>query len=361
MRASWLYAAPEERERCPACESLRLSDLDLHEMWQAVNGRRTGFVEGCEDCGLVFVNPLPSDEAQATFYSPEGEWGRPRAADDPAPTAKASTRHGAAAWSRMFDAIRHLLPVTTPPAGVRVLDFGCGPGKLLDALQDCGWETFGIETAMERAFRRHRRLVAVPAEPTFDLIVASHVLEHLVNPLALLRQFASASKPGGYLLVSAPGFDALPLHREYKYVINGRAHLTAYTRACMDGLLARSGWQTVDHPGRNDSGAELRDARKLRVLARRASTSLPTPARPLEAARESLRLFYRHTAGRPPLQRLGFFRLSARLVETRRQIRRDIARIRYRLGLRARLLEIYRRCVGTRPAPHSRGTPRSRP
>ena len=50
----------------------------------------------------------------------------------------------------MFDPIRE--SVTTPPKGAKVLDFGCGNGKLLDALQECGWDTWGIETAVRLEF-----------------------------------------------------------------------------------------------------------------------------------------------------------------------------------------------------------------
>src|SRR2546421_5360613 len=71
--------------------------------------------------------------------------------------------------------------------------------------EDC--RPWGIEPAVDRAFQRHRRLDAVPAAPAFDLVLAILVLEHVANPLQLLRQFAGACRVGGHLLISVPRFD----------------------------------------------------------------------------------------------------------------------------------------------------------
>src|SRR5688572_7127746 len=69
-----IYRVPEERDTCPACASVRLNDLDLRPLRTARQGRYVGFVALCEDCGLVFSNPLPSADDLKHFYSPGGEW-----------------------------------------------------------------------------------------------------------------------------------------------------------------------------------------------------------------------------------------------------------------------------------------------
>jgi SAM-dependent methyltransferase len=208
----------------------------------------------------------------------------------------------------------------SPPPGAKVLDFGCGMGKLLDALQARGWETWGIEPALEQPFRRHRRLDVVPDEPTFDLIVANHVLEHVPDPLRLLRQFARAARPGGYLFVGVPRFDTLPVHRDYKYVINGRAHVMAFTWPCLQGLLARAGWAPVAPPRDlvKKGGGRTTTAR-LQVIARRAEAPPAPPPVPAEAARAAMRQYHVETLGRPLIERLGFFRVAARRAEARRR------------------------------------------
>ena len=321
-----IYSAPRECQRCPACGSTRLYDLDLLPLRQTVNGSRTGFVSGCDECGLVFSNPQPTPEEQGRFYSPDGEWGSPRH------NAKRDAQgdnedHGSRvaprgrSWSRPFEPIREQLSVIAPPPGAKVLDFGCGEGMLLDALQACGWETWGIDSAVDAAFVRHRRLEAVPTEPIFDLIVANHVLEHVTDPLRLLRDLAAACRIGGFLLVGVPRFDTLPIHRDYKYVINGRAHVTAYTWPCLQGLLARSGWRSIAPPPDRISKGRVGDtSARMRVIARRVTESVQPLSSPSDAARAAISRYHADLRGQRSLwERLGWHRLAARRAESRRR------------------------------------------
>ena len=312
-----IYRVPGERECCPSCGSPRLYDLDLLTLRTAIGGCRTGFVSGCEGCGLVFSNPQPTPEELTRFYSPVGEWGSPRIGGTREPDASGNAARGRS-WSKVFGPIRDF--VTSPPPNAKVLDFGCGSGKVLDALQESGWDTTGIETAVDAAFLRHRRLDAVPDTPVFDLIVANHVLEHVTDPLDLLRRFAGATRMGGFLLIGVPRFDTLPIHRDYKYVINGRAHVTAYTWPCLQGLLARAGWMSLaPPPDQVSKGRSGRTCARLRVVAQRTEAHIEPPSDPAAAARRAVRRYYAGVEGRSVLERLGWYRLAARAVEARRK------------------------------------------
>lgn len=314
-----IYRAPGERDECPACGSRALVDLDVLPLRAA----RTGFVCACDGCGLVFSNPLPTSDDLAHFYSPAGAWAADRR--DVRDAAGPASGRGGGTWTHMFDPIRQEIDVTSPPPGASVLDFGCGEGRLLDQLQNCGWTTCGIEPALDHAFRRHRRLDTVPDGATFDLIVLIQVLEHVANPLQLLRQLSAACRIGGHLLVSVPRFDTLPVHRDYRYVLNGRAHITAYTWACLRTLLARSGWQPVAPPPAEvgKGGGGRRTTSRLRVLARRVDNAvghaLAEPDRPGDEARAAVRAYYAHGDWRPVLAKAGLLRFAARRADAQRR------------------------------------------
>ena len=321
---SWVYRAPGERDDCPACGSAALFDLDVLPL----RAGRTGFVCGCDGCGLVFSNPPPASEALADFYGPSGEWAAERRDVE---YRSAEARQVGGSWSRMFDPIRGAIDVTAPPAGASALDFGCGEGKLLDFLQDCGWRTCGIEPALDRAFRRHGRLHAVPEDPAFDLIVAIQVLEHVPDPLQVLRRLAGACRIGGHLLLSVPRFDTLPRHRDYRYVLNGRAHITAYTWACLRTLLARAGWSPVAEPPDEISkgGGGRMTTSRLRVLARRVDGPVAEARKPGREARAAVRGYYAAEDARPLAARLGLLRLAAQRADAeRRRIRNQKSGIR---------------------------------
>jgi SAM-dependent methyltransferase len=310
-----IYRAPNERDDCPACGSRALFDLDVLPL----RAGRTGFVCGCDDCGLVFSNPLPAAEKLAEFYSPSGEWAAERQDDEEAHGPSAGRVGGT--WTQMFEPIRSEVNVAAPPPGARVLDFGCGEGKLLDLMQNCGWQTFGIEPALDRAFRRHQRLLEIPEAPTFDVIVTIQVLEHVPNPLHLLRQLAGACRVGGHLLVGVPRFDTLPKHRDYRYVLNGRAHITAYTWACLRTLLARAGWEPVGLPPLEigKGGGGRRTTSRLRVLARRVDRPVNGADAPGEDARAAVRGYYAGGDSRPLTARMGLLRLAARTADMNRR------------------------------------------
>jgi hypothetical protein len=147
------------------------------------------------------------------------------------------------------------------------------------------------------------------------------VLEHVPNPLQLLTQLARACRVEGHLLVSVPRFDTLPQHRDYRYVLNGRAHITGYTWGCLRTLLARAGWAAVAPPPAEvgKGGGGRRTTSRLRVMARRAEGMLPEAEQPWEEARAALRAYYAGGDTRPLLARAGWLRLTARQADARRR------------------------------------------
>jgi 2-polyprenyl-3-methyl-5-hydroxy-6-metoxy-1,4-benzoquinol methylase len=299
-----IYRASGERDDCPACGSPALHDFDVLPL----RGGRTGFVCGCGECGLVFSNPLPTAAELEEFYSTTGTWAGDRQhLDDHSDHVQLGR-----SWTRLFDGMRDTLDVAKPPVGASVLDFGCGEGTMLDALQSCGWQTWGIETASDRAFARHRRLQVIPGAPTFDLVLALHVLEHVPSPLQLLRQLAAACRIGGHVLVAVPRLDALSAHRDYRYVLNGRAHIMAYTSRCLEALLVRSGWEIVASPLEQMT-------RRIRVLARRTDTPAGDAHVGAEVARAAIAGYYAREDARPLAARLGLIRLAARRADAERR------------------------------------------
>jgi SAM-dependent methyltransferase len=108
----------------------------------------------------------------------------------------------------------------SPPA---VLDVGCGNGDLLLALATRypAGLLVGTEISRARATTASARLGtratvlqtrgALPfAERSFTLIVLTEVLEHLKEPVALLRGLRRLLAPAGRLVLSAPNSDAYP-------------------------------------------------------------------------------------------------------------------------------------------------------
>ncbi len=100
-------------------------------------------------------------------------------------------------------------------AGGSVLEIGCGPGLMLALFAARGWKALGIERNEEAAARARQApgvvITAVPVEglpsdARFDLIIMFHVLEHIGDPVALLKECARRLTPDGRLIVNVPNF-----------------------------------------------------------------------------------------------------------------------------------------------------------
>lgn len=294
MSGSPLLPLLEQPGGCPGCDSGRRRPLHVfpvkHNKRRLTRYHRLA-LHGCEDCGLVSVHPLPTPADTEAFYRDPGGWqGRlPVEAKVAAALAKRRRVH-----ERHLELLaRHAGGSGSGRPRPRALDFGCGIGGWLDALQDAGWETFGIEPGPRSAAiagRRHRLLAEVPLDPDLDLVVVHHVLEHLVDPGPTIRRLLAALAPGGVVWISVPNLERLGEHLDFNYVWSDK-HVCAFTPDCLRSLLAAGQTEVVAHsdePGFGDPDARVD---RLVCIGRRREDAVARPPQPLEAAVRALRAY----------------------------------------------------------------------
>jgi len=101
----------------------------------------------------------------------------------------------------------------------RVLDVGCGQGRQLLRLKAMGWEVEGqeidpdagahhLEDSDIRVYQAPLEDLRLP-EGRYDAIVMNHVIEHAVDPPALLRECRRLLKQDGQLVVVTPNAGSL--------------------------------------------------------------------------------------------------------------------------------------------------------
>ncbi|MEW5739582.1 MAG: class I SAM-dependent methyltransferase [Myxococcota bacterium] len=95
----------------------------------------------------------------------------------------------------------------------RMLEVGCGLGLFLEAARERGWSPRGIDFTpafVERARARGIEVeCAAPLEATFldeqyECVLLLNILEHLYEPVEVLRQVFSALRPGGVVAIGVP-------------------------------------------------------------------------------------------------------------------------------------------------------------
>lgn len=95
----------------------------------------------------------------------------------------------------------------------RLLDYGCGPGDVLAVCRELNVPAIGLdrsERSCQLATQRGFRVIhgdessaALPAEQ-FDAIFLQSVIEHLADPIGVLRRLIAMLPPGGLVFISAP-------------------------------------------------------------------------------------------------------------------------------------------------------------
>ncbi len=150
-----------------------------------------------------------------------------------------------------FVARRHLITTLLetyyPRTGqLRILDIGCGTGKMLDELKPFG-DVVGADFAPEAlqfcitrgapadlARADVRRLPF--ADNSFDVVTAMDIIEHIDDDKAASREIFRVLKPGGRLLVTVPAFSSL--WSEHDEALH---HFRRYTTPHLKDVFQRAG------------------------------------------------------------------------------------------------------------------------
>ncbi len=143
----------------------------------------------CPGCGLGITQPVPQD--LAPYYR-----------------AYYGGRHG---FTANFRAKRRLGLVESKAdrkSEQSLLDVGCGEGTFLLTARQRGWKVSGTEMnpapARESGFEVATELAAFQGHKEFDCITMWHSLEHMREPLEVLRSIHRLLKPDGWLFVAVP-------------------------------------------------------------------------------------------------------------------------------------------------------------
>ena len=197
----------------------------------------------CADCGTLYVDSDVTDAYLASVY--EGE-----ALDEGATDFQVS--HEDIRQLRVPEFQRHwrrLRELRPPRPGDFLLDVGCQMGDFgaiaqADGVQPCGLE---LSAPYAEACRVRWGPAAIVHHGTFDTadfgrrfeyVTAFETLEHVCDPIAVLRQMAERLAPGGLLAISVPSSD----YFHFKYWLLARSPAATLLKPILTryrGLYAR--------------------------------------------------------------------------------------------------------------------------
>jgi SAM-dependent methyltransferase len=197
----------------------------------------------CARCGTVQQPARPSEGTLADLY---------RTMRDDAYLAQDAGRRATAR--------RLLARIERRRAPGTLLDVGCGHGLLLDEARKRGWRVSGLEVAAEAAAHARSLGLDVREDPVeslapgrdgpFDAIVLADVIEHLEDPVTVLRGCAALLSDGGVACVVTPdpgSRTARAAGERWWALLPG--HTFLLPRATLRALVASEGLEIVDDAG----------------------------------------------------------------------------------------------------------------
>jgi 2-polyprenyl-3-methyl-5-hydroxy-6-metoxy-1,4-benzoquinol methylase len=221
----------------------------------------------CAACGFDYLSPTPpqvADVYEADYFQAYRDQGIVF------PTESALPRHAA-----RLEAVRE---ITGRPG--RLLEVGIGHGGFMQLAASRGWTPTGVE--ISRYAARHVReqfghdvvcgsieTADLPAG-AFDLVHLSHVLEHLVDPVAALVRIRGLLSPSGVMVIEVPNELENLFVRARRLV--GRVtpypvtstHLSFFTPATLQRALQRAGFRVL----RLTTLRDVSDPRLVRRIAK---------------------------------------------------------------------------------------------
>jgi SAM-dependent methyltransferase len=199
----------------------------------------------CGACGFTVTLPAPSFQELAKYY-PAGYYGSA----------------GGKRFPRLAEKLQDLLyshrvrEVENCRGGSpgRVLDVGCGRGLLLQAFRENGWDVLGTEMS-ETSAAYPRDVLKLPVrvgdlaglkfpDCLFDAVVMWHVLEHVTDPRAMLREVSRVLRPGGIFLVGVPNFGSFEARmcEDKWFHLDVPRHLIQFTPESLREALVGAGF-----------------------------------------------------------------------------------------------------------------------
>ena len=230
---------------CPLCETSSDQFALVTEEGDRFSGEKAVL---CKNCGLVFLNPRMSDAAITEYYLSNTFSEEVRGSSTP--TAEALDYRDMRA-QRRWRFLKDVLPTSQK----RCLEIGSSSGNFLRILKNHGYDVTGIDPSAGFAeYARSQGMNSLvgnfpddlPDDTPFDMIFMFHVLEHVVDPLAMLKSIRRYLKDDGRFILEYPDV-ALASQRFFlSPTYFQKAHLYDFSEETLAVYFARAGFE-IEH------------------------------------------------------------------------------------------------------------------
>ncbi len=225
-------------EFCPVCDS------EIVEIKSAYRGFHSTFnglsLAQCNYCGLNYATPMPSDklltEYNSSFFEFYGSAVMP-----------VTTLAFFSAMARLRLAFLEKYLNSRKIIVNAVFELGPGPGFFAKAWLNRHSSKYIARETDKSCHARLKKIgvqlvqefPGVPDVTTADLVVMSHVLEHVASPKSFIKDATRDMRKGGVLFIEVPC-------KDYQYKPADEPHLLFFDKKSMHYLLVAAGFVNIE-------------------------------------------------------------------------------------------------------------------
>lgn len=217
-----------------------------HQQWTLVR---------CSDCSTAFHQSILAPEWMDRCYT---NWVTQEAME----AFLAEGRTPANLFNRARNRVAHVLRIENLTrnirrgAAARVLDFGCGWGEFLSVCAQFGFQAYGVDFSPDR---RAHGLVSIFSTledlrarlasdgKALHAITLFEVLEHVAEPVKILKELNPLVEVGGLLILETPdcsGVVDIRTEKDYR-AIHPLMHINAFTPETLRRIAEQAGYRPV--------------------------------------------------------------------------------------------------------------------
>jgi len=215
--------------------------------------RKEAPLSKCQNCGLIFVNPQPSEKDLNKIYQKEYFKGNKQ--------QKKSISYGdylnqKSAHIKYFN--QKIAQIKKIKKKGKILDIGCALGFFLEVAKKAGYKVCGTDISkfavdyVKKNLKldvRSGQLEKLKLKSnSFDIVTLFSMFEHIKDPKKLLEETRRILKPKGILLLTTPdgsSFWAKVLGR-YWWGYNHKTHLFIFNKKTIRDIFKKIGFTKIN-------------------------------------------------------------------------------------------------------------------
>lgn len=226
---------------CPICNSLKLSTIISSNNYQIIE---------CKDCKIGFTYPafiLPEYEKMDFHSKGDSENYEKLNSIDDLPYD----------WKKLIQLQVNMVK-SNYERGIKILEIGCGEGILLEELKKNGFKKLkGYEPSYTASVRATKRGLDITtqyfqsnsADKKYDLIIMSHVFEHIEKPIVFLEDLSKALNTNGSIMFTQTNFKGIipRVQKENWYAWVPDQHFWHFTLKGLKQLMEKNNFELLSY------------------------------------------------------------------------------------------------------------------